>query len=464
MARGIVTGSTFRNQELEFTSLKDLNVQGRSAPGDGTAPPNLYEQLNTSAAQLKGELHHALPAHRTLLRVVDLPSDDAEEIEGMVDLKIDQIAPFPVDHMYVTHEVLSEEDGISRVLIVAAQKKWIDHAGDSFKEAGLDLTRVDVDILGWLHLLKTSDRLPERGRHLLLMMDKSGSELLLVEDGVPLGFRSLGIKDEDESDSEFMEDLVEEMEYSLTSLEGEWGGDPVQSLLVWHRGEAPYALERLGLTAGVPMRSESLETLGPLSEGVAMRAVSANKSGRAIADLAPEEWVEAIKDKSAKRGLYMAALAMLSLFLLYLMGVILFTRYQANQLEQVTAEAQALKEPSDEVYRLSKNVRFLKEFTSRDRSALETLKRMTDDKPKPIGVRAMSYKKRDNLVTLKGNAADQSLVNQWIDKLSNSGHFDVPPDKTRRTKSRQGGWDFNFEAHLNDGEDSKPALGAGGDA
>jgi len=461
MARGIITGTTFRNRELDITSLKDLSVQDR-ATRDEAAPPNLYEQLSAQHGYLKGELHHALPAHRTLLRVFDFPSDDPEEIEGMVDLQMDKIAPFPVEHMYVSHEVLNEADGISRVLVVAAHKKWVEHAGESFAEAGLDLTRIDVDILGWLHLLRNANELPEHGRHLIMMMDESGTELVLLEDGVPLGFRSLGLMDEDETEAEFMGDLVEELEYSLTSLEAEWGGDPFKSLTIWHRGAEPYAVDRLGITAGVPVHIHQLDgssgaNIGPLSQGVALRAASADKGGRL--DLAPSEWVDRIRDKGARRGLYMAALAMVTLFLLYLLGVILFTRWQDQQLEAAQAKASALKQPAESVVKMKRNVRFLKNFTGRDQSSLETLKRITDAQPVGIDVTDYRFIKKDLEVQVKGTTKNGDLVNQWKSNLDESGRFKIDNNRGSKKKSTRGNyWIFDFRANLaGDDEDTAEA-------
>jgi len=453
MARGIITGTTFRNRELDITSLKDLSVQER-ASREEAAPPNLYEQLSAQHGYLKGELHHALPAHRTLLRVFDFPSDDEEEIEGMVDLQMEKIAPFPVEHMYVSHEVLHEADGISRVLVVAAHKKWVEHAGESFAEAGLDLTRIDVDILGWLHLLRNANELPEHGRHLVMLMDESGTELVLLDDGVPLGFRSLGVMDEDETEAEFMGDLVEELEFSLTSLEAEWGGDPFQSLTVWHRGAEPYAIDRLGITAGVPVQIRPLasSSIGPLSEGVALRAASAEKSGRL--DLAPSEWVDRIRDKGARRGLYMAALAMVTLFLLYLLGVILFTRWQDQQLETAVAKASALEKPAEEVVEMQGNVRFLEGFTDRDQSSLETLKRITDAQPAGIDVTDYRFVKKDLEVQVKGTTKNDDLVNQWTSNLDDSGRFAIDNDRISKKRSTRGNYTiFDFRANLVDDQE-----------
>jgi len=391
--------------------------------------------------------------------VFDFPSDDPEEIEGMVDLQMEKIAPFPVEHMYVSHELLHQADGISRVLVVAAHKKWVEHAGESFAEAGLDLTRIDVDILGWLHLLRNANELPETGRHLILLMDESGTELVMLEDGVPLGFRSLGVMDEEETEAEFMSDLVEELEYSLTSLEAEWGGDPFKSVHVWHRGSAPYAIDRLGLAAGAPLRKHNLDTLGPLSEGVALRASSNDKNSRV--DLAPSEWVERIRDKGAKRGLYMAALAMLTLFMLYLLGVILFTRWQDQQLEASMAKASALKAPAEAVITMQGNNKFLGDFTDRDQSALETLLRMSDAMPPGITVTDYRFVKKDEEVQVKGTTENGDLVNQWISKLSDSGRFDIPADRTSKKKATRGNYIiFSMRANLlDDKEDDDPASG-----
>ena len=457
MARGIVTGTVFRRRSFDYTSVRDLSVIARKPKSEETGVPNLYEQVSEVSSKLKGDVHYALASDRTLLRVVEFPSDDPEEIEGMVDLQLEKIAPFPVDHMYVSHEVLHQGDGASRVLIAATQRKWVDHAGDSFAEAGISLRRIDVDVLGWLHMLRRDQRIPEEGRHLILFLDEAGTELVLVEGGQPLAFRSLGVQDEDESEADFLAEVAEEFEYSMAAFEGEWGGQPVESLTVWHWGAAPERIGQLGESAGVLLQTESFETLGSLSEGIALRAARAAEDK--LLDLAPADWIETIKTKAARRSMILAGLGLVALLLLYTMGLMIFRRSLENKSAERVAEIAAQEAPVAEVQKLSKDVRFLRGFTDRSSSGLEALDHLTTVMPVGIEISSVSYErdeKDDREITqlkIKGTAASRQTVLDWSGALSQSGFFTIAPPTTKPNKYNQDKIDFSFDAVIR-GEDA----------
>jgi len=71
----------------------------------------------------------AIPLDRVLLRVVELPSTEMDELRGMVDLQVDKFSPFPVEQMSVSFESLSQTANSTRVLIAAVRREEIDNAG-----------------------------------------------------------------------------------------------------------------------------------------------------------------------------------------------------------------------------------------------------------------------------------------------------------------------------------------------
>ena len=143
---------------------------------------------------------------------------------------------------------------------------------------------VDVEVLGWWRLLKQEKQIPETGRHLLLLMEESGAELLVVQDGVPVLMRALGHPAAGTS-SEAASELAEELNYTLTTLEAEWGSGGVQAIQLWQRGAASTEfLEQLRAACQLEVETHQLDRLPSLSEGLARRSA---ERGPHLVDLAP---------------------------------------------------------------------------------------------------------------------------------------------------------------------------------
>ena len=154
------------------------------------------------------------------MRVVDLPTSDPAEMAGMVELQVDKFSPFPVEHMAVAFELLSQKETSSRVLIATVQREIVENLGAAFREAGILPHWIDVEVMGWWTLLKEQGELPETGRTVLLILDGNGAELIICEDGIPVVIRSLGTA-AGVSEDEFYAELADEIGYTLTTLEAE---------------------------------------------------------------------------------------------------------------------------------------------------------------------------------------------------------------------------------------------------
>jgi len=451
MAKPIVTGVVYRGGTLDYTTVRESSVLRRKTRSEGDEQESagiLFEDLKQDHTKIKGDLHYALPASRALLRVVDLPSEDPEEIEGMAELQIDKMTPFPLEQMYVGTEILTSQDGNSRVLISAIQKKFVDHAGDSFKEAGLTLKRVDIDVLAWIEVLRNEGRLPAQGRHIILFNDQSGLELAVIEDGEPLWFRSLGIKEE-ESEQEFMEDMSEELEYTLANLEGEWGSRAISSLTMYHNGAAPRGLGMLGDAVGVSAIPQRLDSLPTQSEGIALRAARLGENGL---DLAPLRWADEEAHKQSMIRMITAAVAILAAWLGVVVGFGMFQKHGQARLDYLFSREAALAPKVLEAEQVQVNIDRLTQFHDRTYSSLQCLAEVVDSMPAQTEFTGYSYRKKDRVVRIDGVAGSSPVIDSFESKLEKLPLFEridlvgrVSPVTTGRHKGKQ---KFTFDCFL----------------
>ncbi|MEM7397180.1 MAG: pilus assembly protein PilM, partial [Verrucomicrobiota bacterium] len=285
-------------------------------PGNWDAP-EAAARVKSACGKLKTPMCLGVPTERVQLRVIDLPSADEEEVEEMVELQVDKFSPFPIENLIVSHEILSqtddeEEEESSRVLIAAVQRDFVEELGGLFQEAGLPIQRIDVEIMGWLRHFRDHEELLEQGRQMVLLCDHESTDLVVLENGLPIVFRSLGGQG-DELRQTFVEEVAEEIGYTLTSLESEWGPEPTYSLKLFHWDAIPADLAaRIQEDCDLNVETRALEDLPILSEGLALRYPDGDESRL---DLSPREWHEAAKSRHLRKQLFTASAVLLLLWL-----------------------------------------------------------------------------------------------------------------------------------------------------
>jgi hypothetical protein len=157
----------------------------------------------------------------------------------MAELQTDKFSPFPVETMAIGAEVLDASETSSLVAMAAVRREKVDEVGRPFQEAGAPPDVVDVAALGWWWGLKHAGHVPSHGSQLFLRTADAGLEMAVARDGMPLLFRLLPKPPPDELPGaldEWIAECTEEMSYSLTSLETEWGDAGLLTMHVFAPG------------------------------------------------------------------------------------------------------------------------------------------------------------------------------------------------------------------------------------
>lgn len=435
LRRGALLWTTLQRKKnrLEVVENKAATFEWPAGVADWQAP-EIVERLKPLCQQLKGRVALALPTESTLMRVVRLPTVEAPEIRDMVALQVDKFSPFPVDQMAVSQEILHQHEGASRVIMATAPLETVNRWGALLHGAGLFPREVDVEVLGWWRLLKQERQIPESGRHLVLLLEESGTELLVVQDGIPVLLRSLG-RPGATAPASLAAELAEELNFTLTTLEAEWGSGGVHTLHVWNRGALPVGfVEALRAETQLELEVHALETLPHLTEGLARRAA---ERGPHLVDLAPAEWKTSLESRKLKHALLVAGGVCLGLWLmgvLVVAGGLLWAKRQAAVLAEQVAE---LKKPAAAVEQLKEQVRSLERYADRRYSGLECLREVVALMPAELDLNTFSYKKYDE-VALRGEADVSGPIYDFFQALEKSGLFkEVKPEAV--TQQPRGG-------------------------
>ena len=344
-----------RKDRLEVARDAETALPG---PGeDGQWPEDMPDRLKQTFPQPVGLLTMGLPSDLVLLRVADLPTTEAEELPGMVDLQVDKFSPFPTDEMQVSFEVMETGESNSLVLIAAVRREAVDLLAEPFLAADLLPDRVDVQLLGWWHLLREQQLIPGEGSHAFLFVDHDRVELILSHNGNPLALRYLGPRTPgSKSTGAFYEDIAEEVAFTLTSLESEKGLVHITELSLWHWDQVPVELvQGLEGECGLSVTPHSFTALPSLSEGLARRAAS-DQTGL---NPAPPEWASERRSQKMRKRLLLGTLGFAAVWVLLLISLYTSVHTGRGRIEAMKREADSKEAMAQEVRLLKSRVELL---------------------------------------------------------------------------------------------------------
>lgn len=383
------------------------------------APLFPVEVLEAARKNFSGVVTVSLPSSRLLMRVLELPSSDPEELAGMVSLQADQIFPFPADQLTLSYEVLHQAENHSRVLAVAAPRKVVDQLGDLFKQKHVYIRSLDAEILAWWSLLTAHREIPAEGRTLIILEEHTEFSIIIADDGVPVCFRSMELF-HNFTERSVMEEIVEEIRYTLLSLETEYGADPDMQTEVWSEMEFPAELSNM-LKPLSPrgVNLHRLDALPSLPEGLALRSA---ERGRHHAELVPREWVELQRRRQIMKISTVASIAVLCVWFAVISIAGTVFAVQKASYNRVQKEAARYAEPARAAQEARAEKEALERYAGRTHSALECLREITEFLPAELEINSFNYSK-GKAISLRGSGSDTGPIYTYFQRLGSSGLF-----------------------------------------
>ena len=420
----------------------------------GDTPEELLASLELPenvTEYLQGDITVPLRTAGLLMRVMEFPAVEADEIADMVGFQIDKISPFPSDQLAISHEILRQTEESSLVLMAAAKRSHIDAIGDVFKEKGVRIHSIDARVLGWMHLLQDEGQISTEGCEIIIIDDTIDFSLVVVESGIPVAFRML---DAQTDDMNIVEELAYEIGYTLTTLNTERDLPAPSAIQFWSHGDLPASLcAKLSEKGGIPAHHNQLATLPPLSEGIVKRTLSEGKH----IELIPTEWVEFENRKQLRRKFTLISSAIAAVWIAVLL--IFYTIYKVRDvhLNRAKERIAAIQPEARQALENRQKLKALSLYTDRSGSALECLREVT--RMLPIGsIEFVSYNyKKSKGVTLRGTAGADDTVYDFFEALTSSELFDQLKDQSVNTKTTKGVRRavFSVTLELPEEEDSK---------
>jgi Tfp pilus assembly protein PilN len=382
-----------------------------------------------------------LPADRVLLRVVTLPAVDPGEVAEMAALQADKFSPFPMETVTVACEELARSDESVLVLLAIARTESIEQAAGLLREAGLVPERIDVAVLGWWRTVREAAGVGGGGRRLLVWHRGGQADLVVVQDGVPLWFRTVDLPDLDSG-----AELAEEAAQLLLAQELEGGPAPVHSV-VWGEAQAASgAAAALQERTGGSVECRLPDELPGAGEGLVLRA----REGGGL-DLTPRAWQEQAAGRRLRRRLLTGFGAVLGAWLL--VTGLLAGAYAVEQrgVARLKAQVARWRGPAEEVRELRRRVLDLERYGDDTHSALECLREISTLLPQGIDLVSYNYLKGDS-VRIVGRAGNPGLIYEFKTLLDASGLFTSVELGAQNQERRQNLWNFDVAMGLPGGE------------
>lgn len=408
----------------------DSKAELSTLHGEGDPAPALKSLLN--GHPLSGEFETALPARNVMMMVLDLPATDRADLDGMVRLQAEEISPFPPERTCVSWEILQQDPPQTRVLMALCARRELDQLQTLYAGTGKLPRRVDVDVLGWIELLKSGGPLADRESALLVLLKGAHAHAVAWHRGAPCLIRSWI-----DARHFSQETLQEELMMLQLSLNSSFVLEDPPTLELWCDGAPP---DWTGQPpSGWRIECHTLDNLPPLSQGLLRRSLR----GRVL-DLAPADW-KAERQRQESRKKILRSLSLAGAGWLLLMGMFLgWSQIRQSDLRRLKKQIRADRGDAESVQELSAKVRSLTQFTDRSSSALESLRLLASATPGTgtLIVDDYRYDKEEGVVFSGVITGDVQPFYQFLENLAAGDLLRV---KSYDLKESREGFGFQVE-------------------
>lgn len=381
-------------------------------------------------------VHTVLPRHEMTARILHLPSNDPEEIAGMVRLSSGEFVPYPPEELAIDQCILEElPSGESRVLAVLAHRDIVDAHIQLAHEAGLDPERVYFSS-ACLASAAQAARSDEPGRIALVDLASGGIEALVIgPKGLEYG-RGIAVAQdwslETGQADEIVEELITEIQTSLAAYrrESETGEEPDALYLCSDWADVGKAAEQIGEEAQpapftldlIEGGAKHLSTLPLVSLGAAL---TAQNRASVVINLLPER----VARRRARATMRRKAIAWSVLFMA-LLGALGGRYSQAVQQRQeliaeLNSRIEEMEGGAQGVVIKEEQLRILQQQVEHEGTALELLATLCAQAPaEGLNLSRIEFRHKEKL-NLFGRAKkvdDVSLLTERLRKLATGAY------------------------------------------
>ena len=382
----------------------------------GPSPSQWLTQLRPELGKGRFRLATAVNSAELFCKRISLPTMDPAEVAQMAPLQIEKHSPLPLAEVVWSYEILAAEEGHSDVLIVFGKKENLVRCVSGFGDEFLpDL--IDVDLMLLWRGLQAQGVFKDKKFCGLLWIDVPSkmAKCVLFEGGKPLVIEHLALEGMDATG------LARAWSVLLLSAEAALGVAGIEELFLLSPADMRDAVSA-ELTSELRTTVTPIEASGALSPsmGLARRAL---RNGHTQVNLLPTDYVQRQQKKQFRQQARLVGAIVLAAYVVAILGFLGISQWRQFSMNRIDARLQELDADYAKARLLQAEVSFLIQKLDDRRSALETLRVVSESLPDQASLQLFNYRQTQG-VELRGTAQSDSDVNDLLRKLKESNLFD----------------------------------------
>ena len=380
----------------------------------------------------------SLPREKALLKILEVPAAAKENLRKVLEYELGKHIPFPPEEATFDFQILEENEGMLRILLVVMRKEEVNEYIELFKKMGIKPVVIEISSTASANLFYYDQHPVDPQPFALIDIRKHFFEFQFFENGNLIEILQCAFIRESEKAKEVTESYRLAMLKGLVTKEGKqnlfaFGEEANESLIHELREWLSFdvtstpPLKRVRTANGF----ERIPEVYP-SMGLALRGLSKTKWSINLLPLT-------LRKKVSRIGIYLAVF--LTMATLFFAGA-LFVHpilQEREELKRIVAEVKERKPKVDAIdavqkkrEKLEKEVQEFKTLVSEGTSRLEILKELAEVLPPTVWIWNMKFRARD--VELNGFANSASDLIAILDKSPyfEKVEFTSPVTKERR--------------------------------
>ncbi len=405
---------------------------------------NAIQKFITSQNVSKDNVVVALPREKALVKILEIPSAAKENLRKTIEYELGKHIPFQAEEAAFDFQLLEEQEGMLRILLVVMRSEDLDAYLGIFKRVGIKPVAIEISSTASANLYYFDQSPVNAQPFALLDIRKRFFEFHFFENGNLTETVHSAFINDDEKVKEVSEAYRLALLKGHGAIEGKqslfaYGEEANESLITELREGVSFnvastpSLKRVRTTNGFQRISEAYSSIG-----LALRGVSRTKWNL---NLLPQT----LRKKVSRIGLYLAIL--LFVISVVLSGALLVHPFvqERDELRRISAEVREQKPKVDAIEsvqkkreKVQKEVQEFDTLISEGSSRLEILKELSEILPSTVWIWNLKFKSRD--VEINGFANSASDLIAILDKSPyfEKVEFTSPVTKERRLFGEQG--------------------------
>ena len=378
--------------------------------------PVFWEELTQKELRDADKVVLGVPTSSLMVKLLKFPVAAGEDLSDAISLQMDKLSPLSADELTYGYEIIAESNDEITVLAAALPNSYFEALEGPLKACGVKSLRIDAALLGWWHAIRAHEELQDAaGRCILLVRVADEWDLMILDNGVPIFIRGLGV-------IETAEDLVREVMLSMLHAEAEHASLPLNKVVMASAHTLPGSSASLQDLTGMAVRQISLPDENIDALGIAWRTVDAQMA--VALDLTPAAWKQQAASAVTQRrflfGLGAAvAVWVISAAVLWGGPVVLekLVKWREQQIQKIASDYK-------QVANAMERVKLIRNYMDRSNSVLESMRTVVISQPEGVDLTSLTYRRGES-IKVSGEALDPSNVYAFKDGIENNPPFGI---------------------------------------